>query len=171
MPRAAKQQVELQPVDRRDLDQATRWGRALLAMVERRPEVAEELGISREQIEHLRFELDKNEGLIPTVPSARAMYLAALSGQTTREEVLTRHHATIKAVHALSPMAAYVLASKLDNEKAPGSTRVALEIAKGTGVLVAAEPIKPKERHTLLAEEELREKSDDELRNELLDDV
>lgn len=160
--------VRENPIAPGDLKRATKWGRALVRMVERQPEKAAELGILEEDVELARELCAGNDRLVAKVPTAKAMFLTALSGGVTREEVLTRHHNTILAIHNLAAMAGYVAAAKLDDHQAPGSTRVALEILKGTGVLVPAEPMAARKRDELLSEDVLATRDTEDLKAEVL---
>ena len=157
------------PVTYGDLAQAVKWANQLMSWGED-PELkalAETHGVDSKALAELGQMKELAERAIPR-RRARAVFLAAMAGRVTREEIQAVYHETIRAIHLCVPLAAEVLMDKLDNAKSPGSARVALEILKGCGVLMPAEPVKGKDRMTLLEEREIREKDPEALKAEIL---
>lgn len=118
-----------------------------------------------------RAELEASLKSIDTeikVPKARTMMVAALSSGMSKDLVLTLYHRAVRAMHALAPIVAVKLAEKLDDHQAPGSTRVLIEMAKGLGLFVPAEPMAAKNRGDMLQEDALAARSSDDLKAEIL---
>lgn len=101
-------------------------------------------------------------------PKAKTMMFAALSAGMSKEMVLTLYHRTVSAMHAMAPIVALKLSEKMDDENAPGSTRVIIEMAKGLGLFVAAEPMAAKNRGDILEEGSLSSRSSEDLKAEIL---
>lgn len=157
------------PVTARDLVEAVTWSRALMDWGQS-PDLraaAEAKGLPSGALEELQEATRTAERLFPK-RRARAVFLAAMAGRVDGETIRAVYHETIRAIHLCVPIAAEVLMDKLDNAKAPGSARVALEILKGCGVLMPAEPMKGKDRMSMLEEKQLREKDPETLKAEVL---
>ena len=139
---------------------------ALLGMLDKEADLLDRAGVDPVARAELEASVKGIEDEVK-VPRARSMMVAALSRGMSKELTLTLYHRTIRAMHALAPVVAIKLAEKMDDHQAPGSTRVLLEMAKGLGLFVPAEPMKAKNRGDLL-NDELEKRSDDELKAEVL---
>lgn len=128
-------------------------------------EELENLGIAPAQVEELRKALQTAER---TIPTARELAMAGMSGSLPKEMVLTGYARGQRGIHALAPLVVLRIADKIDNDQAPGSTRLLIELAKGLGLFVPAEPIAAPKRSTLLDLDAEREKPLDVLKAELL---
>lgn len=124
-----------------------------------------ELGIAPEAVAELRL---VHRQMKVSIPRARDLMLSALSQGVGRDLSLMVHHRAVVAMHALAPLVALRLADKVDDFNAKGSTRVLLEIAKGIGLLQPAEPVSQGKRMAQLDLADLRKKTSEELKNELL---
>jgi hypothetical protein len=56
----------------------------------------------------------------------------------------------------------------MDDHQAPGSTRVIIEMAKGLGLFVPAEPLKVKDRMDMMDDHAIEKRSDEDLMAEVL---
>lgn len=138
----------------------------LLTLARETPrEDLEALGISPEQVREVAAAIRKSTA---TVPSAKAMLLASMSEALSPAVVRSAYQRTLVALHSLAPLIALRLAAKIDDYDAPGSTKVLLELAKGLGLLTPAAPVSGSGRMALLDLEELRRRSPDELKDEIL---
>ena len=124
-----------------------------------------ELGISSEDLAELHI---VQKQIDAELPRARDLMMGALSQGVGRDLALMLHHRAVVSMHALAPLVALRLADKMDDYNAPGSTRVLLEIAKGIGLLQPAEPVSQGKRMAQLDLAELRKKSPEDLKDELL---
>lgn len=157
------------PVTPADVQQTVTNARMLIELCEREPELLEQTGVPASALEDLRDAAIQAPREL-RIPTATEMLVSALTSPSMDKHlVLTLYHRTLRAIHALAPIVAVVLARKLDDDQAPGSTRVALELAKGIGLLTPAEPIAAKQRMDLMDDKALRSKSDEELREGVLD--
>jgi hypothetical protein len=129
----------------------------LLARADVDPLAAAELQGSIEAIE--------NEIKIPT---AKQMMVSSLTAGMGKELVLTLYHRAVRAMHAMAPIVAIKLAEKIDDHQAPGSTRVLIEMARGLGLFIPAEPIAAKNRMDMMDEGALEDRSTEDLRQEAL---
>lgn len=154
------------PVTMEEVGKTVRQAEVLVGLAEKDPDALLEQGVPPEALAELR-NASKELGEIK-VPRARAMMVAALGDGMTKELVLTLYHRTIRAMHAMAPMVAMKLAEKMDDHQAPGSTRVIIEMAKGLGLFVPAEPIAAKNRMDLMDEDALREQPTEALKDRVL---
>lgn len=151
----------------RDLAQVRDQAEFLCNLVRAEPALARQAGVTARAMAELEdAALQSTEAI--KVPSARAMFIASLGPAMNKDLVLTLYHRTVRAMHALAPLVGMKLAEKMDNHQAPGSTRVILELAKGLGLLIPAEPMAAKGRMDLMEEDALRNRSTEELRDEAL---
>ena len=123
------------------------------------------IGVTKGQLDELRAAASAAERAIPT---AHSLALAALSADVTKDVVLAGYARAQRAIHALAPLVVLRLAHKIDDDQAPGSTRILIELAKGIGLLTPAEPVDPRQRTGLLELEELRTLSTHELKDRIL---
>lgn len=157
------------PVTPQDVKQTVGYARMLVELCDRDPSLLDEAQVDRADLEELRDAAIQAPREL-RIPSATEMLVSALTSPSMDKQlVLTLYHRTIRALHALAPIVAVVLARKLDDHQAPGSTRVALELAKGLGLFMPAEPIAAKQRMDLMDDKALRNRSDEDLRNQVLD--
>lgn len=140
--------------------------RALLGLLEKESGLLERAGVDPLAQAELEGALAAIETEI-RVPKARTMMVAALSSSMTKELVLTLYHRAVRAMHALAPIVAIKLAEKMDDHQSPGSTRVLIEMAKGLGLFVPAEPMKAKQREDMMGND-VHEQSTDDLKAEVL---
>jgi len=151
----------------RDVVAAHRQAQVMIGWLDGKEDLLDRAGVD----ELARIEL---EGSIEAIeqeikaPKAKTMMLAALSSGMSKEMVLTLYHRTISAMHAMAPVVAIKLAEKLDDHQAPGSTRVLIEMARGLGLFVPAEPMAAKNRGDLLEEDSLTKRSSEDLKAEIL---
>lgn len=149
-----------------DLRRTRRLSAALLVLAENAPEAElETLGIKPEEVAELRRSVDATERLVPT---ARNTVLATFGGHLSKEMVLTGYARAQRALHALAPLVVLRMAEKVDDDQAPGSTRLLIELAKGLGLLTPAEPVSAAKRTTLLDLDGERAKPIDVLKDEIL---
>lgn len=125
----------------------------------------EALGIKPADVAELKAAIKGNER---TIPSARALAMAAMSGDLSKELVLTGYARSQRGIHALAPLVVLRIAEKIDNDQAPGSTRLLIELSKGIGLFTPAEPVDPVKRSALLDLDEERKKPLDVRKAELL---
>lgn len=153
-------------ITREDLKRTRSLAVGMLALAKNTPEVElEALGIDPEDIAELAASLDVTEKLLPT---AKNTVLASFSGYLTKEMILTGYARAQQALHALAPLVVLRMAEKIDNDQAPGSTRMLLEMAKGLGLLIPAESISAPQRLNLLDLDGERKKPTDVLKDEIL---
>jgi len=145
-----------------------RQSKTLLGILEKEADL-----LDRAEVDPVaKIELDGAIKAIETeirIPKARTMMIAALTRGMTKDLVLTLYHRAVTAMHALAPIVAIKLAEKLDDHQSPGSTRVLIEMAKGLGLFVPAEPMKAQARADMMSEGELKQRSDDSLKEDILD--
>jgi hypothetical protein len=156
------------PVMLDDLKVVRRRAAALLVLAKNATDAElENLGILRSEVDEVREAADAAERVIP---SARNTVLATFSGDLTKELILSAYTRSQKAIHALGPLVVLRLAEKIDDDQAPGSTRVLLELAKGLGLFVPAEPMAAPQRVSLLSLDELRKQPLSSLKDAVLRD-
>ncbi len=105
------------------------------------------------------------------IPSAKQMMVASLTSGLSKDLILTLYHRATQAMHAMAPIVAFKLAEHMDDAKAKGNPRVLIAIAKGIGLFVPAEPIKTKDRMDLMDKTSIQDRTDEDLRAELLLDT
>ena len=164
MPKGVRDQA---PVTVHDVVQVHRQSKALLGMLEAESDLLQRADVDPIAAAELEGALDAIETEIK-IPTAKRMMVAALGAGMTKELVLTLYHRAVRAMHALAPIVALKLAEKMDDHQAPGSTRVIIEMAKGLGLFVPAEPLKVKDRMDMMADGALEERTDEDLRAEVL---
>ena len=165
-PRARKGVRRQKDVDASELalvQQATTW---VVDAYRSDPAQARELGVTDAHVRHLERATKTIDSTI-RLPRMKAVALAALRGGITAEEAKTGYFLAIRALHAMAPWILMKAAEKMDDHQAPGSTRVLLEMAKGLGLFVPAEPMKTQNRGDLL-NDELEKRSDEDLKAEVL---
>ncbi len=153
-------------IGRADLLRARRQAALMLTLAEGASvDELTDLGIDPLELDALRkaSQLEVRE-----LPSARNTVLGTFAQTLTKEMVLTGYARAQQAVHALAPLVVLRLAEKLDNDQAPGSTRILIELAKGLGLLAPAEAVTPQKRMAGLDLEQERAKPLDQLKNEIL---
>lgn len=128
------------------------------------PGELESLGIAKADIDEVRRIATSDRRL----PTARELALAAMSGDLPKEMVLTGYARGQRGIHALAPIVVLRIAAKVDDDQAPGSTRLLIELAKGLGLFTPAEPIAPVNRAALLDLDAERQKPLEVLKAELL---
>lgn len=144
------------PITIDDVRMAGRQAAALLEIVDSSERELAEVGLTRREVR----ELEKAAKLATfRMPSARAFMLAALGNGMTQDVVLANYHRAVRAVHGMAPFVAWKLADKLDDENAPGSTRVLLEVAKGIGLLAPAQAQSSEQRLADLDFESLKQRA------------
>jgi len=149
-----------------DLRRTRRLSAALLVLAGNTPEdELATLGIRPEEVRELAASIEATDRAIPT---ARHTVLATFGGHLTKELVLTGYARAQRALHALAPLVVLRMAEKVDNDQAPGSTRLLIELAKGLGLLTPAEPVSPSTRVAMLDLDEERKKPLDALKDEIL---
>ena len=97
------------------------------------------------------------------------MAAAALLTNMPGEAALVLWNRARRALHSLAPVVMMRLAAKMDDSKAPGNTRVLIEIAKGIGLLVPAAPQDETDRETNLQKRDLADMPTAELRRRILE--
>ena len=90
-----------------------------------------------------------------------------LTSNAPPEVAHVAHNRARRALYALAPVVAMRLADKLDDDRAPGSERILVEVAKGLGLLVPGAPLDQGERREQITERDLADLSEDEL-NQLM---
>lgn len=159
-------QPGFQPVREADLRRTRSLAAAMLVLAERAStEDLENLGVTPEDLADVRAVLATQERALPT---ARNTVLATLSGTVGKEYALTAYARAQRGLHALAPLVVLRLAEKIDDDQAPGSTRVLLELAKGLGLLAPAEPLSAPKRVALFDLEAERGKPLDALKDDVL---
>ena len=149
-----------------DLRRTRRLSAALLVLAENTPAAElETLGIKPEEIVELQRAVECADRSIPT---ARLTVLATFGGHLSKEMVLTGYARAQRALHALAPLVVLRMAEKVDDDQAPGSTRLLIELAKGLGLLTPAEPVSAAKRTALLDLDGERAKPLDVLKDEIL---
>ncbi len=151
----------------KDVVAVHRQSTALLGLLEKESDLLERAGVDQVAQAELEGALEAIEAEVK-IPKARTMMVAALTGGMSKTLVLTLYHRAVRAMHALAPIVAIKLAEKMDDHQAPGSTRVLIEMAKGLGLFVPAEPMKAKQRADMMGEDALAERTDDDLKAEVL---
>lgn len=158
---------DAKPVTAADVVAVHKQANALLGLFEGDEKLLERAGVDPVAETELRASIESIETEIK-VPKARTMMVAALSAGMSKDLVLTLYHRAVRAMHALAPIVAIKLAEKMDDHQAPGSTRVLIEMAKGLGLFVPAEPMAAKNRGDMLEEESLTGVSSEDLKAEIL---
>ncbi len=125
------------PIEVADVRRAAVGLRSLLAIGDKRPDLLTQSGIATEVFDKARDAADDLERWTP--PRMRDVAIAALAEGITREEGMLAWLRAQRTIQALTPFLVLVAAAKLDDENAPGSTRVLIELLKGTGLLAPAE--------------------------------
>ena len=123
------------------------------------------LGITPAEVVELRAAVEAADRAIPT---ARNTVLATFGGHLSKEMVLTGYARAQRALHSLAPLVVLRMAEKVDDDQAPGSTRLLIELAKGLGLLTPAEPVSAANRTALLDLDGERAKPIDVLKDEIL---
>ena len=153
-------------ITREDLRRTRSLAVGMLALVQNTPETElTNLGISPEDVAELKESLAATDRLLP---SAKNTVLASFAGYLTKEMVLTGYARAQQALHALAPLVVLRMAAKIDDDQAPGSTRLLLEMAKGLGLLIPAESVSAPKRLELLDLDGERRKPIDVLKDEVL---
>lgn len=154
-------------ISARDVVAAHKQAKVMIGWLDGKEDLLDRAGID----EVARIELESSIELIEEeirAPKAKTMMMAALSSGMSKEMVLTLYHRTISAMHAMAPIVALKLSEKMDDHQAPGSTRVIIEMAKGLGLFVPAEPMAARARGDLLEEDSLASRSSEDLKAEIL---
>jgi hypothetical protein len=141
--------------------------RALLGLLEKEKDLLARADVDPLAAAELRGAVAAIETEI-SIPSAKRMMVAALGSGMSKDLVLTLYHRAVRAMHALAPLVALKLAEKMDDHQAPGSTRVIIEMAKGLGLFVPAEPLKVKDRMDMMDDHAIEKRSDEDLMAEVL---
>lgn len=154
------------PVSVAELRETRRLQVGLLALAERTTDAdLENLGIKPEEVAEMRRSLEATDRAIP---SARNLVLGTFTGALDATLVLSAYAKAQRAIHALAPLVVLRVAEKIDNDQAPGNTRLLLELLKGLGLLAPAEPVAPSKRVTLLDLDHERKKPVADLKREVL---
>ncbi len=149
-----------------DLRRVRTLAAGLLSLAEgASPEELENLGIAPGDVAELRASLAT---ATRAIPSARDLAMSAMSGSLPKELVLTGYARAQRGVHALAPLVVLRMAAKIDDDQAPGSTRLLIEFAKGLGLFTPAEPVSAPKRVALLDLDAERQKPLDVIKAELL---
>ena len=157
-----------QPITVKDVVQVHRESKALLGLLSKESELLQRADVDPMAAAELEGAVEAIETEV-RIPTAKRMMVAALGAGMNKELVLTLYHRAVRAMHALAPLVALKLAEKMDDHQAPGSTRVIIEMAKGLGLFVPAEPLKVKDRMDMMADGALDERTDEDLRAEVLE--
>lgn len=153
-------------VSREDLKRTQQLAAAMLQLAEGATAAdLEALGIRPEDVQAVRRHLAASER---AVPKARDVALATISGMLGKEFAWAGYVRAQRALHALAPLVVLRMAEKIDNDQAPGSTRILVELAKGLGLLAPAEPVSTASREGLLSLEEERRRPVEDLKAEVL---
>lgn len=153
-------------VSKADLQRTRNLCAAMLVLSEKATtEDLENLGVTPADLSDVRAVLDAQ---VRALPTARNTVLATLSGTVGKEYALTAYARAQRGLHALAPLVVLRLAEKIDDDQAPGSTRVLLELAKGLGLLAPAEALSAPKRVALFDLETERGKPLDALKNDVL---
>ena len=155
------------PITARDVVVAHKQAQTMIGWLDGKEDLLERAGIDPIAQAELEGSIEAIETEIKA-PKAKTMMLAALSSGMSKEMVLTLYHRTVSAMHAMAPVVALKLAEKMDDHQAPGSTRVIIEMAKGLGLFVPAEPMAAKNRGDILEEDSLSKRSSEDLKAEIL---
>lgn len=145
------------PLSVADVRRAGAQARALLDLVDRSDKDLTTLGISEAAYDELETAASRYERF--RMPSCRALMAATLGGGLTKDVVLLNYNRAMMAIHGFAPAVAYLLAWKMDDENAPGSTKVLLAVAAGIGLLQPAEAVSTHKRLDALDMEKLRERA------------
>lgn len=155
------------PVTVKDVVAVHRQSKALLGLLSDEKDLLERAQVDPMAAAELEGAVEAIESEVK-IPTAKKMMVAALGSGMTKELVLTLYHRAVRAMHAMAPLVALKLAEKMDDHQAPGSTRIIVEMAKGLGLFVPAEPLKVKDRMDMMDDGALERQSDEDLRAEVL---
>lgn len=143
------------PLD--DVRKAAAQAEAILALTDRPDAELAALGLDRRDVDAVRRASGQLQQIV--MPSARSMVLASLGGGLKKELVLQGYHAALATLHALAPKLVYLAAWKLDDDKAPGSTRLLIELLRGLGLLQPAQAVDTTRRMEQVDFERLKERA------------
>lgn len=163
--KGVRRQKDVTPEELARVQQSTEY---LIQAYNANPEEAHEAGVTPEQVHALEIAQEQLRRSVK-LPRMKAVAMAALRGGISAEEAKVGYFLAIRAFHAMAPWILVKAAEKMDDHQAPGSTRVILEMLKGSGIFQPAEPISRKKRLDQLTEEIVDDLPVEELRNRVLD--